>query len=87
MLLPRRQTAATSLPVFVHVLTCWLPHVPGRLDNKGLAIDFQTDQHNTKITIPFLVSSRQYGFVWNHPGWGGVDLAEQETVWTATMAR
>ena len=58
------------------------------LDNKGRVIDFKTDQHNTRWTIPFLLSSKKYGFFWNHPGWGGVDMsAANATAWSAIAAK
>ena len=58
-----------------------------RLDNKGLKIDFQADQHNTKITIPWMVSSRRAGIFFNHPGWATLSLAnETATEWDVTMA-
>jgi hypothetical protein len=33
------------------------------LNNKGLVIDFHADQHNTKITMPWMVSSRRAGTI------------------------
>ena len=59
----------------------------GALDNKGQVIDFRKDQTNTHITIPFAVSSRHYGFFWNHPGWGQLILANNSTTWTADLAK
>jgi alpha-D-xyloside xylohydrolase len=59
----------------------------GQLDNKGQKIDFRADQTNTHVTIPFALSSRQYGLFWNHPGWGGVELGAAATRWSADMAR
>ncbi|MEM7642989.1 MAG: TIM-barrel domain-containing protein [Pseudomonadota bacterium] len=39
-------------------------------------------QMNTEVVIPFLVSSRGYGFIWNNPGTGRVELAANRTKWT-----
>ena len=54
-------------------------HQHGRLDQKGCVIDLL--QMNTEVVIPFLVSSRGYGLVWNTPGTGRVELAENRTRW------
>ena len=56
-------------------------------NKKGSMIDFEQGQHNTMFTIPMVFSSKQYGFFWNHPGWGVADwTAADTTVWTATSA-
>lgn len=36
---------------------------------------------NTKTTIPFVYSSRNYGFLWNHPGIGRCELTNNHTLW------
>ncbi|MEM6729414.1 MAG: TIM-barrel domain-containing protein, partial [Pseudomonadota bacterium] len=54
-------------------------HQHGRLDQKGCVIDLL--QMNTEVVIPFLVSSRGYGFIWNNPGVGRVELAQNRTKW------
>ncbi len=54
-------------------------HQHGRLDQKGCVIDLL--QMNTEVVIPFLVSSRGYGLIWNNPGTGRVELAENRTRW------
>ena len=56
-------------------------HQHGRLDNKGCVIDLQ--QRNTEIAIPFMVSNRGYGFLWNNPGIGRVELGANATRWVA----
>ncbi len=48
-------------------------HQHGRLDNKGSVIELQ--QRNTEVSIPFMVSNRGYGFLWNNPGLGGSSWA------------
>ncbi|MFQ6549446.1 TIM-barrel domain-containing protein [Aestuariibius sp. 2305UL40-4] len=55
-------------------------HQHGRLDQKGCVIDLL--QMNTEVVIPFLVSSRGYGLIWNNPGTGRVELAQNRTRWT-----
>ena len=57
----------------------------GRLDQKGFVIDLF--QRHEKAVIPFLVSSKGYGFLWNNPGLGRVDLARDRTRWTAYGCR
>lgn len=44
-------------------------------------------QQNTKSTIPFVVSSRGYGFVWNNPAVGRVEFATTGTRWTAERTK
>jgi alpha-D-xyloside xylohydrolase len=57
----------------------------GRLDHKGLALDLV--QRNAEVSIPFVLSSRGYGFLWNNPAIGRVEFADNATRWTATQAR
>lgn len=59
-------------------------HQHGRLDQKGCVIDLV--QYNTEVAIPFLLSSRGYGFLWNCPAIGRVELAHNGTRWTAEAA-
>ena len=56
-------------------------HQHGRLDNKGSVIELQ--QRNTEVSIPFMVSNRGYGFLWNNPGLGRVELGINATRWVA----
>jgi alpha-D-xyloside xylohydrolase len=60
-------------------------HQHGRLDQKGAVIELI--QRNTEVSIPFLVSSRGYGFLWNHPGVGRVELGTTATRWVAEATR
>ena len=57
----------------------------GRLDQKGCVIDLV--QRNTQVTIPFLLSSRGYGFLWHCPAVGRVELGANGTRWVAEAAR
>ncbi|GAA0262839.1 glycoside hydrolase family 31 protein [Cryptosporangium japonicum] len=57
----------------------------GRLDHKGLALDLV--QRNAEVSIPFVLSNRGYGFLWNNPAVGRVEFADNVTRWTATQAR
>ncbi len=59
-------------------------HQHGRLDQKGCVIELI--QRNTEVSIPFLLSSRGYGFLWNNPAVGRVELAQNATRWVAEAA-
>jgi alpha-D-xyloside xylohydrolase len=54
-------------------------HQHGRLDQKGCVIDLV--QMNTEVVIPFLMSSHGYGLIWNTPGTGRVELAQNRSRW------
>ncbi len=56
-------------------------HQHGRLDQKGCVIELI--QRNTEVNIPFLLSSRGYGFLWNNPAVGRVELGYNATRWVA----
>lgn len=60
-------------------------HQHGFLDQKGCVIELS--QRNTEVCIPFLLSSRSYGFLWNNPAIGSVELGMNRTRWTAEAAR
>jgi alpha-D-xyloside xylohydrolase len=57
----------------------------GRLDQKGHVVDLA--QRNTEVSVPFLISNRGYGFLWNNPAVGRVELGESGTRWVADSAR
>jgi alpha-D-xyloside xylohydrolase len=60
-------------------------HRHGLLDQKGTVIDLV--QRNTEVSIPFMLSSLGYGFLWNHPGIGRVELGASATRWVSEAAR
>jgi alpha-D-xyloside xylohydrolase len=60
-------------------------HKHGLLDQKGAVLDLT--QRNAEVSIPFLVSSRGYGLLWNNPAIGRVELATTGTRWVADSAR
>jgi alpha-D-xyloside xylohydrolase len=60
-------------------------HHHGHLNQKGCVIRLQ--QTNTEVAIPFVLSSRGYGFLWNNPAIGRVELAENFTRWVADGTR
>ncbi|KAI9318776.1 glycosyl hydrolase, family 31 [Dichotomocladium elegans] len=57
----------------------------GCLDQKGCVIDLC--QRNAHVTIPFLVSNRGYGFLWNNPAIGRVELGVNMTRWVAEQTQ
>ncbi len=57
----------------------------GRLNLKGLALDLA--QRNGEVSIPFVLSDRGYGLLWNCPATGRVEFADNATRWTAGQAR
>ncbi len=52
---------------------------------KGLALDLV--QRNGEVSIPFVLSDRGYGMLWNSPAVGRVEFAENATRWQAGQAR
>jgi alpha-D-xyloside xylohydrolase len=60
-------------------------HGHGRFDQKGMVLELQ--QRNGEVTIPFVVSSRGYGLLWNNPAVGRVEFAVNGTRWVADRAR
>ncbi len=59
-------------------------HQHGLFDQKGAVIDLV--QRNTEVSVPFTLSSRGYGFLWNMPGVGRVELGSNRTRWVADAA-
>ncbi|MGA1835830.1 TIM-barrel domain-containing protein [Herbiconiux sp. 11R-BC] len=57
----------------------------GRLDVKGLSLDLV--QRNGEVNIPFVLSNRGYGMLWNVPALGRVEFSENVTRWQAGQAR
>ena len=63
-----------------------LGHEPNnRFDLKGCSFDIRNI--NAKCTIPYVYSSLGYGFLWNSPGTGSVDLSHNRTRWSSDAAR
>lgn len=53
----------------------------GCFDMKGTVSELQ--HRNTKTSIPFVYSSKNYGFLWNNPSVGQVELTNNHTRFTA----
>jgi alpha-D-xyloside xylohydrolase len=60
-------------------------HQHGKLDQKGAVVELI--QRNTEVSVPFLLSSLGYGFLWNHPGIGRVELGTNVTRWVSEASR
>ena len=56
----------------------------GYLDQKGCVLDLM--HRNTEVSIPFMISNKGYGFLWNNPGLGRVELGRNDTRWIAEAA-
>ena len=57
----------------------------GRVNLKGCVIDLY--QRHVKHVVPFLVSSEGYGFLWNNPSLGRVELGNNLTRWVSYGCR
>ena len=63
-----------------------LGHDPcGKFDLKGCSFDLR--HVNTKTTVPYVYSSLGYGFIWNNPAIGSVELSENRTRWSVGATR
>jgi len=56
-------------------------HTHGKFNLKGCLLELK--QSNSEINIPFTISSRGYGFLWNNPSVGQVIFGSNITKWTA----
>lgn len=54
-------------------------------NKKGCTIDLR--HVNTKTTVPYIYSSLGYGFIWNMPSTGTVELARNRTRWNSDCAK
>ena len=57
----------------------------GQLNLKGLALDLV--QRNGEVNIPFVLSNRGYGILWNLPAIGRVEFARNATRWQAAQGK
>lgn len=55
------------------------------LDLKGCTVELA--QKNTQCSIPFLLSTKGYGFLWNNPAIGRAELAKNHTMWQAEATK
>ena len=57
----------------------------GVFDLKGSSFDLR--HVNAKCSIPYVYSSLGYGFIWNNPAVGSVELSNNRTRWSADATR
>ncbi|MBR6705780.1 MAG: family 31 glucosidase [Clostridia bacterium] len=55
------------------------------MDLKGCVLELA--QRNSQISVPFMVSSLGYGFLWNNPAVGKVTFGKNITEWEAASTR
>lgn len=55
------------------------------MDLKGASVELF--QKNTKCTIPYVMSSKGYGFIWNNPSIGRAELGTNHTRWHSEACR
>ena len=55
------------------------------LNKKGATLELA--HRNSQASVPFYVSSRGYGFLWNNPAIGTATFATNRTEWTARSTR
>ncbi len=56
-----------------------------QLNRKGLTLELA--HRNSQASIPFMTSTRGYGFLWNNPAMGRVTLGLNRTEWVADAGR
>lgn len=54
-------------------------------DKKGSVLELS--QKNSQASVPFVVSSRGYGFLWNNPAVGCASFANNGTTWVAEQTQ
>lgn len=57
----------------------------GNLDKKGAVLELA--QRNSQASIPFLLSNRGYGFLWNNPAIGTASFGTNKTEWIAESTK
>ena len=57
----------------------------GHFDLKGCSMDIR--HVNAKCTIPYIFSSLGYGFIWNNPAVGNVELSNNRTRWSVDATK
>lgn len=60
-------------------------HADDCFNIKGCTLELA--QKNTQTSIPYVISSLGYGFVWNNPAIGRVEFARNQTLWHAEATR
>jgi alpha-D-xyloside xylohydrolase len=55
------------------------------LDKKGAILELA--QRNSQASVPFMISNRGYGFLWNNPAIGTASFGTNKTEWTAKSTK
>lgn len=55
------------------------------LNHKGAVLELA--HRNSQASVPFLISSRGYGFLWNNPAFGTATFATNKTEWYARSTK
>lgn len=55
------------------------------LNKKGCILELA--QRNSQASVPFMISNRGYGFLWNNPAIGTVVFGENKTEWVAERTK
>ncbi|HIX29355.1 MAG TPA: glycoside hydrolase family 31 protein [Candidatus Blautia stercoravium] len=55
------------------------------LDLKGCSLELA--HRNSQASVPFLLSSRGYGFLWHNPAIGNVTFGKNKTIWQANSTK
>ncbi len=55
------------------------------LNKKGAVLELA--HRNSQASVPFYISSRGYGFLWNNPAYGTVTFGTNRTEWTVSSTR
>ena len=55
------------------------------MDMKGCTLELA--HRNSQASVPFMISNRGYGFLWNNPSIGKVTFGKNITEWTAETVR
>lgn len=55
------------------------------LDKKGACLELA--HRNSQASVPFMISSRGYGLLWNNPAIGSVTFATNKTEWVAESTK
>jgi alpha-D-xyloside xylohydrolase len=55
------------------------------LNHKGCTLELA--QRNSQASVPFMISSLGYGFLWNNPAVGRVTFGKNLTIWEAYSAK
>lgn len=67
-------------------------HLYGMGEYQGQTVDlkgssFELAHRNSQASVPFVVSSRKFGFLWNNPSIGRAHFSRNSTIWISNETR